>query len=110
MARPLSREEFEGVKGLVDGRAEGMVDDGTYATLESAHEFAWEMVQDDVLYNADLAQWAEFHELGAAILEVDPKAIADGTKFTEYDEYLAWYREMLAPREQNVAELKRRLT
>ena len=112
MARPLSAEEFEAVKGLVEGRAEGMVDQEIHDNMDTALEFAWEMVYTEVFYSTpeELKAWAQNFDLDPSILEVSRHGIADGTKFTEYDKYLKSYREHIAPREANVGRLKKRLT
>jgi hypothetical protein len=94
MSRPLSEVEFKKVLGLVNSRAEGMIDDHIYDDMDTALEFAWEIVQDDIL-TADLAEWAKWNELDLKILEVPAKAIADGTKFTVYTDYLSWCAEQL---------------
>jgi hypothetical protein len=94
VSRPLSEDEFKIVLGLVNSRAEGMIDDGIYDDMDTALEFAWEMVQDDIL-TTDLAKWAEWWEIDLKILEVPTKAIADGTKFTKYADYLSWCAEQL---------------
>jgi len=90
--RHMTKEEFEAVVGMVENRAEGMVDDEVHPDMDTAMEFAWEMVQDDILHT-DLTEWAKENDLALEITEVSPKAVADGTKFDNYDLYVKWCRE-----------------